>query len=244
MRTSIVASVFFGFVVLFAGSASAVVINVDFNWSGATVPSGDYSGQGAYSDPGNNFWNGVGFSGTTGGTSGALTASNGTTSTAVTLTIGPLTDAFDYGTGNPGANPTSFRPALFNDGIYINGSSTFSFNNVPTGTYDVYVYSLTAGYHTSNSYNTEFTIGATSQNVVQPSATPSSFVAGETYVVFSGVSPTAGVIAGTWEKAIATNAIFNGIQLVSVAVPEPNTIALACIGAVGLFRVVRRRTAA
>ena len=189
--------------------------------------SGDvnYSGQGAYSDSGHNYWNAVVGNGTT--SSGLL--SDGTTASSITLTA-------TYGAGgggvytgdSQGANGTpSGLFAPFEDNK-ASASNTNTLNNVPAGTYALYLYGNNGGTNDSDR-GTTFTVwtastSPTSLSTVNQHADYNTFVQGVNYVVFTNiVVGSAGVIDIAWTaNTAATNIInpqtegmFNGLQLVS-----------------------------
>ena len=75
-----------------------------------------------------------------------------------------------------------------------------------------------------------------------PSVSNAAFIEGQSYVVFSGVAPTAGEIDGLWRTTLEGDSIrhrgpFNGFQIQEV--PEPGTFALLAAGAMCILR--RRR---
>ena len=198
----------------------------------------NYSGQGAFSDPGHNYWNAL----VRNGTSPAATASDGTTATAVTFTEA---DTFTFNGGNtPGI--ALFKPY---DGNATSPPAapptplTLTLNNVPTGTYSLYLYGINGGYANRG---TTFTVNGVSQSTVN--TTSSSFIQGNNYVLFTGLSPVNGAISATYTAYAGTGVQtsgnqegdFNGLQLVQT--PEPASIGLLGLGALGLL--ARRRRSA
>jgi len=191
----------------------AQVINFD-------VPGGadaaNYSGPGAYADPGNNYWNPVVGNGTTGATN---RLSDGITTTPITLTS-------QMG-GTYGTQGTQGTPAALQQPYQYNNATlrTDTLNNVPAGTYNLYLY----GINNTGTRGTTFTV---STPVMAPvtlttSNTPASlttFIQGADYVIFSNVVVgTPGTITFTWtSNAYVTvqgnlEGDFNALQLVFVS---------------------------
>jgi hypothetical protein len=260
-----------------------------------------YVGQGAYSDPGNNIWNGfgvypgpgqewvygparpyttygngnpgnpyaawkdaTGWHSTAGypilfGSGGTIDGSGNPTgvqagnatshglATPVTLSI---SYDHDNGAGTIGASLTQGTPGyiLGEAAIAPPGTTgTFTLQNVPAGTYDLYLY----GANYDDDRGARFTVGG---QVVTINNNPAldgqhpgtQFDLGANYTIFHGVTPDgSGNITGTWDGQF-TNPItnqsgegdFNGLQLVTV-VPEPATFGLFGLGLTALL--FRRR---
>ena len=196
----------------------AQVINFD-------VPGGagaaNYSGQGALSDPGNNYWNPVVGNGTTGATN---LLSDGITPTPITLTS-------QMG-GTYGTQGTQGTPAALQQPYEYNNAAlrTDTLNNVPAGTYNLYLY----GINNTGTRGTTFTVytPVMSPVILVTSNTPASltsFIQGADYVIFSNVVVgTLGTITFTWTSNANvtvpgnTEGDFNALQLVFVST---NTIA-------------------
>jgi hypothetical protein len=191
----------------------AQVINFD-------VPGGasaaNYSGQGAYSDPGNNYWNPVVGNGTTGATN---LLSDGVTPTPITLTsqMGGT-----YGTQGLQGTPAALQqPYQYNNAA----TRTDTLNNVPAGTYNLYLY----GINNDGTRGTTFTVytPVMAPVVLTTSNTPASltsFIQGADYVVFSNiVVGTLGTITFTWTSNANVTHLpniegdFNALQLVFVS---------------------------
>jgi hypothetical protein len=191
----------------------AQVINFD-------VPGGagaaNYSGQGAYPDPGNNYWNPVVGNGTTGPNS---YLSDGVTPSSITLTS-QMGGA--YGTQGTQGTPAGLQqPYQYNNAAL----RTDKLNNVSAGTYNLYLYGI-------NNTGTRGTIFTVSTSLMAPvtlstSNTPASlnsFILGADYVVFSNiVVGTDGGITFTWvgnpNVTVSGNneGDFNALQLVFVS---------------------------
>jgi hypothetical protein len=204
--------------ILCDSTSRAQVVNFD-------VPGGagaaNYSGQGAWSDPGHNYWNAIVGGGTTGA---ASLLSDGVTHSPITLTsqLGGT-----YGTqGTQGTPAALLSPYEYNNAAL----QTDTLNNVPAGTYNLLLYGI-------NNTGTRGTLFTVSTSVMAPVTlgtvnTPASltaFAAGADYVVFSNVVVgTAGNVTFTWvgnpNVTLAGNdeGDLNAVQLVFVAT---NTLA-------------------
>lgn len=228
-----------------------------------------YSGQGAYSDPGHNVWNGFGggFNPTTGGYSpganghttdpsrqptGGIRFADGSSS-SISLTVNY---AFDNGgLYNTGSGFQGTASLVLGQAAVVNGSPTatgsFTLHNVPTGTYLLYLY----GANNNNDRGAAFSVDsglalggvntALNDNTGANNTSGAHFTYGANYVVWTGVTPNgSGDISGTWSAV--TNP-FSGNSnegdfngLQLVLVPEPSMAALLGLGA-GLMFFRRRR---
>jgi hypothetical protein len=194
-------------------AAHTQVINFDVPGGAGAV---NYFGQGAYPDPGNNYWNPVKGGGTTAATN---RSSDGITASAITLTsqLGGT-----FGTQGGQGTPAALQsPYEYNSAI----RRTNTLNNVPPGTYNLYLY----GINNLGNRGTTFSVftAATPSITLSTSNTPASlttFIAGADYVVFSNIVLTmTGTIAFTWTAnpnvALAGNneGDFSACQLVLVS---------------------------
>lgn len=194
-------------------SLQAQVVNFDVpGGAGAT----NYSGQGAYPDPGHNHWNPVLGGGTTAATN---LLSDGVTHTPITLTsqLGGT-----YGTqGTQGTAAALQSPYEYNNAVL----RTDTLNNVPPGTYTLYLY----GINNTGTRGTTFSVftSATAPMAESTSNTPASltsFILNADYVIFSNVVlSSTGNIAFTWTAnpnvTLAGNneGDFSGLQLIFVS---------------------------
>ncbi len=211
---SIICSLAVVFAAVVTGPAvRAQVVNFDVP-GGAGAPN--YSGQGAYSDPGNNFWNPVLGGGTTPATN---KLSDGITATAITLTsqLGGT-----FGTqGSQGTAAALQSPYEYNSAVL----RTDTINNVPAGTYNLYLY----GINNTGTRGTTFSVSTSLMSPVTQStsntpASLTSFILGADYVIFSNVVLSAtGAITFTWtanpNTILAGNneGDFSALQLVFVS---------------------------
>lgn len=86
--------------------------------------------------------------------------------------------------------------------------------------------------------------GTTKTSGVSDVTSPTEFIEGNDYVLFSGIADSSGTITATWTKQGSHEfSSFNGIQI--LAVPEPSTVALlgVCAGLplLGVFRRLQKR---
>jgi autotransporter-associated beta strand protein len=194
------------------GSHAVRAQTINFDIPGG-VGAVNYSGPGAAPDPGL-YWNAIAYQSTSSG--GLL--SDGATTSPVTLTD---TSPNYY---NPGQESQGTPGGLEAPYAYENNGTpaTESLNNVPAGTYNLYLYGKNYPY--SNRGTTfSVSVGSTSygsQSTVGSSTT--SFTLGNDYVVFSNVVVTAGeTITFTYaaNTAVSGNGEgdFNGLQLVNQA---------------------------
>jgi hypothetical protein len=286
--------------------AQAQVINFHDSSQG-TIPGYNqlYFGQGAYSDPGNNVWNGFsagtyagGGPGSTlfygnsnrypasGGNPGnpyATYGANGHSSTSGTVLFGtggtidgsgsptsvPAGNATSRGLLSPitlsanflvdnGATPgaTLGTPSwLLTSAAVSSSTATFTFHNVPVGSYLLYCY----GSNYDNDRGTLFAVSSglahnginATLNQANGTHPGQSFIEGVNYAYFQGVTPdvsgnitvnaSGNPLDGVGNPNLPGEADVNGFQLVTVAIPEPSTMAILGLGLAGLFAVRRRR---
>lgn len=190
-----------------AGSASAVVINFDFQaWDGSG--SVTYSGQGALRDPGNNYWNAGGYGWDVYSRTDLL-ASDGVTATTVDFA---LTFSKHF-TGSGLAN------ALMADYRYIDSGSTpatLTFSQLePLTPYRLYLYA--AGDNAN--MGCKFTSNGITKETLGTVST--QFIKDGNYVIIDTESDATGTLVVTWEvrtEAEAAIAAFNGFQITPLTV--------------------------
>ncbi len=187
---------------------------INFDTPGGISGFVNYSGQGAYSDPGNNYWNPIVQNGTT--SAGLL--SDGSTSSPITLTVSS-DSVFSAGQGTQGT-PSGLQ-APFVDSKP--GPKTCTLNNVPAGCYYLYLYGINGDAGDCNR-GTTFTLGEATLSTVNSTAAYNSFIQGNDYVVFKTiVGPGSGSITFTYQAnanvqvgGVANNiGNLNGVQLVA-----------------------------
>jgi hypothetical protein len=217
---------------LCAGAASAqTVVNIEAKVSFVSA----YSGQGAYDDPGNNYWNT--FTSTAGGTN--LVASDGVTPTTISFSVAGIpSNQIGFG-GTP-----SFAGNLLADYYYVIGASaaTFSIGGLTPGhSYDVYFYSQ-AGSSFSTDRAATFTLDGVSADLT--AFTVNAFEEGTNYVVIRATSIGGTTLSGSFVGSLGGNeAELNGLQIVDLgAIPEPSACAaLFGFAVLGVASGKRRR---
>ncbi len=177
------------------GSITIVSNNTTINFS---APG--YSGAGA--DSGgvtSEIWNTI----TQNGTTSSCKDSQGNTTAVTFVDASPSSYA---GCSSPGI-------ALFSPFFYGNSPVTETFNNVPPGIYNVYVYGVNGS---CAGRGAVFTINGVSKTVLNNGNT-STFQSGVNYTMFT-VTNTTGAISFTYShNSTGTEADFNGAQLVYVS---------------------------
>jgi hypothetical protein len=210
-----------------AADASAEVINVQFR-GGAASSYATYTGQGAYSDPGHNVWNGVNTTSDPGTSSATNLLNSAGVSTGVSVSVA---------SAHPG-NWTGNSVELLQHGVYLFDAwvptSSFTVSGLTANsTYDFYVYACgDAG------QGSAFTVNGTSYKTT--GAQGSSLAADVNYVTFSTKADTSGTVSVNWALNGSRWGALNAIQVVS-AVPEPGTLAMLAVGLFGLIAYAWRK---
>jgi hypothetical protein len=175
---------------VFAGGASAfMVVNVDLSGK-----PGLYVGQGAFIDPGKDFWNN--------GTGTNLKASDGVTVTGVTVSVGGGT--YSNGTeANLMMKDYHYKTGGNADTITISGLE-------PNADYLIYVYGGI------NSKPTTYILNGVVANLSGTAANsgPRTFSEGQDYVKMATRSDSAGVIAGTYRSTPVAEGNICGLQII------------------------------
>jgi hypothetical protein len=199
----------------FAGSVFAIVVNVDIGDN-----QGTFSGQGVLEDSGNDYWNGIGTSGTD------LLASDGVTQTGISIAlVGQGQGISDYGYGNPNTMLGDYRYTMLDGWSADVADITISGLEANTD-YLLYIYS--AG--DSTNQGGEFTLNGVTGYVTGDQVGSDVYVEGENYVIMEVVSNASGQITGTWTfNSVEGNnyGAFNGIQI------TPGTLPTTVVGITG-----------
>jgi hypothetical protein len=194
----------------FAGSAFAVVVNVDL---GNTV--GTFSGQGAYLDPGNDYWHGIGRS------KGNLRASDGKLS-------GISIDLVGQGVLNVKTSGYANDNLMLADYAYTQNSASFSdaVGDITISGLKPYVDCLLYIYSAGDNINQggEFTLNGVIASVTGDQVGADVYVEGENYVKMEVTADANGQIIGSWTNAEGNGfGAFNGIQIVTYARGEAHS---------------------
>jgi hypothetical protein len=142
------------------------------------------------------------------GTSEAGLASDGVTLTGVTFTD-QTPGGFNYGSPSP---IPLFNPYLDGGGA---ANETETLNNVPAGTYNLYIYSQNGGFADRGG---QFTLNGVTQNVSNDGTDHSTFINGVNYTKFTGITLIkTGSISIKFQTGSHGEADLNGVQLVKTS---------------------------
>ena len=231
-----------------ASTAQAVTINGDFSTAVGSI--GGYTGLGAAPDAGT-YWNNVEIDPTPNANfisvfpwmSDSLLASDGVTDTGDTVSLTMAGWMYIDEQASAGFAPELLSDRVGIDGIFSESSLTFTFSGLTLdGEYDLYLYSQNGA---SANGTTFFDVGGDAKIAQNTAAANSGFVEGDNYVKYEGIVASGGVISGQ-VTFTGSNGYFNGFQLVSAGetneIPEPSSLVLAGLAALGGLFVVRRKT--
>ena len=233
------------------GTASATTVNVQFLVTGGNTATSFSGSQGAYTGDGLTAptWNVLSVANNaTSGSASNLVASNGTaTSEAVGFTMtGGYVSTATTTFGNGGGTNDLFQSYILNNP----GTGTVTLTGLAaSGSYQLYLYSGSGSYNNAAT-NFAITTGsgsvATGSNagVVNVAGANTGFGENTNYVVFNATADGTGTLAISYTGAAGhTEADINGLQIISTAVPEPSTLALAFISVLALGLLLKPRKA-
>jgi hypothetical protein len=171
-------------ILLAASAAQAQVIN--FDSPGAF--GANYSGQGAYSDPGNNFWNAVPASG---GTTPLGFDSSGGFATAIANVLLTFSGGVNEGYNNGGDSGDSVG-GLMAPWVLVGGGNTITatLSDVPVGSYDLYLYGMN---YPDQDRGVSFTVNGVTQSTLGINALVSNHTTTMNAFVRGGGFDNAGV---------------------------------------------------
>lgn len=190
-------NVMFLMLMIFCGGlAQAVVVNLDVDGGGIAT----YSGQGAYADPGNNFWNSVTQ------TSTNLIASDGVTATTIGVAIN--SNKGIYGTAN-------ITNALMADYCAVRSATmTIDITGLEAGQeYELYIYCN----GDKVDQNSEVTFGGNTVTTV--GLFSDDLVLNENYVIILATADENGEVSGTITNNLSQYAAINGMQIAPAVYP-------------------------
>jgi hypothetical protein len=242
-------------------AAPLVYYNLNFNGGVGGTYLPNYTGTGAALGSGT-YWNQIqqtqDGTGNYSASLNSLLASDGTTSSGINVSVEYSRTYNDGGTAAGNLLGSWFQA---DDSVNGGGVARVVISGLAAGTtYDLYTYGINGGFTgrgtrfiINNNNWTGGTPDGPSFNWLQTTgASASSFQEGANYVTFSGVQSFNGNIefyiganpVGLWaEGAINTQGPFNGLQLVTTAIPEPSTYALV-LGGIATLLLIRRRVQA
>jgi len=166
----------------------------------------EYSGLGVIGS--GTYWNTIINTGATNAAATGAIADDGSTALGIGFSA-TMTWNFENASATP----------LFSDYLLNQTATptTFGFNNLPSGVYNVILYACDGGYQASRS---SFTIGSVTETAT--TTTGASFIQNNNYVVFTNLLVTNGTISGTWVEGSAEAAL-NGAQLqLAYSLANPN----------------------
>ncbi len=182
-----------------------VLFDVDF---GSHAPSSK-TGYAAIGDSGSDFWNGYVSQGQASGTLAGLKTAEGYVSPA-SLTV-----------HNLASTGTNVSPdAMYNDYLFTNASSaTLTFSNLPSGAWNIYLYSDDGNFTVSVLNSNNFAVATYGPQTCQdlPLSSPLAWQQGVQYVVFTNVTMTsAQTLSITAAPGGHGAAVISGLQLASL----------------------------
>ena len=225
-------------------AAQANTIDVNFGQTGFVH---SYTGTGAAPDAGT-FWNDVDqpLLLTTSTVSYGPLNDSLTNPTLVTLSVSATGNGFEGYGGVDGGYSQTGAPALM-EGVLATTAdadiATIVINNLsPSLKYDLYIYEDRGDLVHQSTFTVTDNAGSSQQTSTIDNPLTTGFHTPEDYVLFSSLTPNGSNQLQFQFQAVpgTTYGATNGFQLVSVAVPEPSSVALLVIGTMGMLLLRRR----
>ncbi len=175
------------------------------------------------------------------GASSAAVTLNDSTGAATTATVS-WSSGNTWSNGEANGNPGNQNALLLNN--YLDGGSggaaTVTLSNIPYAHYSLYIYTMRDGGATS-----DYTVNGVTQTVQVGGSgffNSNGFVldtasAEGDYLIYSGLTASSVTLLAS---QFNSRSPVDGIQIVPTAVPEPSSLALLAVGAVGLTILARR----
>jgi hypothetical protein len=134
---------------------------------------------------------------------------------------------------NGTSGPTAASGTLWENYAFGTGTPTLTFEGLTAGdTYEIAGYALTSD---------AFTVGSSTSTVPGVSSGSYTYVLGTTYTTLTGTADSSGDLAvGLAPGTTHTNFRVAGIGIASVTTPEPASLGLLAVGALG-FLLLRKR---
>ena len=224
-----IAPVVLAFAACTASSATATLINVDFNSSGPGTSVGTFSGTGVL---GGGTWNGVAVNQNAQALASTALLDSAGAASGISVAIPAYQGAW-----NLASQPASSWKPLLGDWVYLTAAGQSSATIILSGlgistTWDLVLYAANG-----TGEGSDFTIGAITQRTTDSLSIGSTLTAGDEYVRYNNVvSDGSGTISIGWNN-YGTASALNGLQI--QAVPEPSSavaIALAMVAGITAYR--------
>lgn len=224
-----------GATLFLAASANAALISANFtgnHWGqGGNGPT--QSGAAVVGSAGD-VWNGLGITASEGNTFTASSIANSTGAEVSGVSVSYPRWSYNATQSNNSYPFAGTDYANLMGGTLVDaGNHTVSISGLAAGTYNLYVYSGSAG-DGQNRVTTFNANGLTAS--VGPNNNASTLIAGQNYALLTPVVTDTGVLTIAFNRAAGSGeGNFSGFQLESSAVPEPATLGLLGIASMGLL---------
>ncbi|MGJ8724759.1 MAG: discoidin domain-containing protein [Roseibacillus sp.] len=177
----------------------ALVVNLDVELDASNT----FSGQGGYSDPGNNFWN------SSETTMTDLVASDGTTATTIDVTLS-ANSRFNATGGNVPAGQS--HSELVGDYSYLrNGDTTVDISGLTSnGNYLIYLYGQ------GDSLSQKSTVTFSGQSKSTSGLLNGTIAEGANFVAIAATADSSGNLTGTMARNGSSFSVLNGLQIIEL----------------------------